>query len=185
ERMLSMLRFLGEQQHLVNRTVTRSVSEGRRCERLENSLTHAGLERSPSLTLRVTYLLPFALALAVCLISPSLASAQSAPADSAAVLALVEEQLVKVIASAEQSVVALGIIKRGAEGVALRVDGFGLEVVPRAVDEHSPEHIPNEFGSGVIITVDNSDEATAERLVLTAYHLVRGGPVVGKEAPAD
>src|SRR5712691_2587126 len=123
------------------------------------------------LTLRVTYLLPFALALAVCLISPISAFAQSAPADSAAVLALVEEQLVKVIGSAEQSVVALGIIKRGAEGAALRVDGFGLEVVPRAVDEHSPEHIPNEFGSGVIITVDYTDEATSERLVLTAYHL--------------
>ena len=116
---------------------------------------------------------------------PSSTVAQIVFGESAAVLAAVEEQLVKVIASAEQSVVALGVIKRGAEAAALRVDGFGLEVVPRATDEHSPEFLPHEFGSGVIITANNSDEANTERLVLTAYHLVRGGPVVGKEAQTD
>ncbi len=116
---------------------------------------------------------------------PSWAVAQVVTGEPAAVLAAVEEQLVKVIASAEQSVVALGIIKRGGEAAALRVDGFGLEVVSRAIDEHSPEYLPNEFGSGVIITANNTDEATAERLVLTAYHLVRGGPVVGKEAQSE
>ena len=52
--------------------------------------------------------------------------AQPPAADSAAVLASVEEQLVKVIGSAEQSVVALGILKR--EAAPLRVDGFGLEI---------------------------------------------------------
>lgn len=109
--------------------------------------------------------------------------AQPPAADSANVLASVEDQLVKVIGSAEQSVVALGILKR--EAAALKVDGFGLDILPRAADEHSPEFLPTEFGSGVIITAGNADDATAERLVLTMYHLVRGGPVVGKEAPAD
>ena len=109
--------------------------------------------------------------------------AQPPAADSAAVLMSVEEQLVKVIGSTEQSVVALGILKR--EAAPLRVDGFGLEIQPRAGDEHSPEFLPNEFGSGVIITAGNVDEPTAERLVLTMYHLVRGGPVVGKQAPVD
>ena len=112
---------------------------------------------------------------------PTLAFAQSVPMDSAAVLAAVEDQLVKVIAGAEPSVVALGVIKRGAAG-ALRVDGFGLEVLPRATDEHGPEFIPNEFGSGVIITAGNGDDANAERLVLTMYHLVKGGPIVGRDA---
>ncbi len=112
-------------------------------------------------------------------------NAMSQPAlDSTAVLTAVEDQLTKVVASAEQSVVALGIIKRNADGGALRVDGFGLEAIPRGVDELGPEFIPNEFGSGVIITADNSDEVTSERLVLTNYHVVRGGPVVGK-APKD
>ncbi len=37
----------------------------------------------------------------------------------------------------------------------------------------------------MIITAGNADEPTAERVVLTMYHLVRGGPVVGKEAPTD
>jgi len=104
-------------------------------------------------------------------------------ADSATLLASAEEQLVKVIGSAESSVVALGILKR--EAAAVRVDGFGLDIAPRATDEHSPEFLPSEFGSGVIITAGTDDEPTAERLVLTMYHLVRGGPVVGKEAPAD
>ena len=105
-------------------------------------------------------------------------------ADSVTVLASVEEQLVKVIGSAESSVVALGILKREA-AAPLRVDGFGLDVLPRPTDEHSPEFLPNEFGSGVLITAGNADEPTAERLVLTMYHLVRGGPVVGKEALPD
>ena len=109
--------------------------------------------------------------------------AQPPAADSLTVLASVEEQLTKVISSAEPSVVALGILKR--EAAPLRVDGFGLEVLPRANDEHSPEFLPNEFGSGVIVTTGNADEPTAERLVLTMYHLVRGGPIVGKAAPAD
>lgn len=113
----------------------------------------------------------------------AIGQAQPPATDSAAVLASVEDQLVKVISSAESSVVALGILKR--EAAALRVDGFGLELQPRAADEHSPEFFPNEFGSGILITAGNSPEATAERLVLTAYHLVRGGPVVGKDAPAD
>lgn len=111
------------------------------------------------------------------------ASYAQPPADSAAILSLVEEQLVKVISSAEPSVVALGILKRDPQ--TLRVDGFGLEVLRRPADEHSPEFFPNEFGSGVIIAAGNSDEPSAERLVLTMYHLVRGGPVVGKEAPPD
>ncbi len=113
----------------------------------------------------------------------AIGQAQPPAADSATVLASVEDQLVKVIGSAESSVVALGILKR--EAVAVRVDGFGLEIPPRAADEHSPEFFPNEFGSGVLITAGNSPEPSAERLVLTAYHLVRGGPVVGKDMPAD
>lgn len=113
----------------------------------------------------------------------SVGLAQPPATDSVTVLASVEEQLVKVIGSTEPSVVAIGVLKR--EAAALRVDGFGLDILPRATDEHSPEFLPNEFGSGVIITAGNTDEATAERLVLTMYHLVRGGPVVGKEAPTD
>ncbi|MBC7820901.1 MAG: trypsin-like peptidase domain-containing protein [Planctomycetaceae bacterium] len=113
----------------------------------------------------------------------AIGQAQPPAADSATVLASVEDQLVKVIGSAESSVVALGILKR--EAAAVRVDGFGLEIQPRPTDELSPEFFPNEFGSGVLITAGNSPEPSAERLVLTAYHLVRGGPIVGKDMPAD
>lgn len=109
--------------------------------------------------------------------------AQAPLADSSVVLASIEEQLTKVIASAEQSVVALGISRRDA--APLRVDGFGLETLPRATDEQSPEFLPLEFGSGVIISSGNSEETSAERLVLTMYHLVRGGPIVGKEGQSD
>ena len=125
----------------------------------------------------------FATAIVLLICWTTAGQAQPPAAESAAVLASVEEQLVKVIGSTEQSVVALGILKR--EAAPLRVDGFGLEIQPRAGDEHSPEFLPNEFGSGVIITAGNSDEPTAERLVLTMYHLVRGGPIVGKESPVD
>ena len=60
------------------------------------------------------------------------ARAQPPASDSVAVLASVEEQLVKVIGSAESSVVALGILKR--EAAPLRVDGFGFDIQPRAAD---------------------------------------------------
>ncbi len=120
----------------------------------------------------------------ILLLSPTRVFAQPAPLDSLVVLAAAEEQLVKVIAAAEPSVVALGVIKRGA-AEALRVDGFGLDVTPRATDEYGPDFIPNEFGSGVIITAGNGNEANSERVVLTMYHLVKGGPVVGRDAPTD
>jgi serine protease Do len=113
----------------------------------------------------------------------TVALAQPPVDDAVSVLASVEDQLVKVIGSAESSVVALGILKR--DPAPVRVDGFGLEIPARPADELNPEFIPNEFGSGVLVTAGNSLEPNAERLVLTAYHLVRGGPVVGKDAPTD
>ena len=113
----------------------------------------------------------------------SLGQAQPPTTDSTAVLAAVEDQLVKVIGSAESSVVALGILKR--ETAAVRVDGFGLEIQTRPTDELSPEFFPNEFGSGVLISSGSALESSAERLVLTAFHLVRGGPIVGKDKPVD
>ena len=114
----------------------------------------------------------------------SLAFAQPVPLDSFAVLSAAEEQLVKVVSIAEQSVVALGVIKRGGAR-ALRVDGFGIDVTPRATDEFGPDFIPNEFGSGVLITAGNGDEPSGERLVLTMFHLVKGAPIVGRDAPTD
>lgn len=120
----------------------------------------------------------------VVLLSPTLAeSAQPPSGDAASVLASVEDQLTKVIASAESSVVAVGIQKRGA--AAIKVDGFGLDALPRPADEHSPEHLPQEFGSGVLIAAGDPDQAATERVVLTMYHVVRGGPVVGKDIPTD
>ncbi len=118
------------------------------------------------------------------LMFPPQAIAQPTPLDSFSVLSAAEDQLVKVIAAAEPSVVALGVIKRNAAR-ALRVDGFGIDVTPRATDEFSPDFIPNEFGSGVIITAGNGDEPNGERLVLTMFHLVKGASVVGRDAPND
>ena len=118
------------------------------------------------------------------LMFPPQAIAQSTPLDSFAVLSAAEDQLVKVIAAAEPSVVAVGVIKRTAAR-ALRVDGFGIDVTPRATDEFGPDFIPNEFGSGVIITAGNGDEPNGERLVLTMFHLVKGASVVGRDAPND
>lgn len=87
-----------------------------------------------------------------------------------AAAAAIEEAFVAAIAAAEGSVVAItrdrialpegGRIVRGRDG---RADRIGPD---------SPGYVPNEFGAGVVIDSNG--------LILTNYHLVRGGPIEGK-----
>src|SRR6476646_4017729 len=84
-----------------------------------------------------------------------------------AAAAAIQDAFVKAIESAEKSVVSIARDKRQA---GLHVDRrnplFGQE---RTSDPSDPNWIPNEFGAG--IAIDKSG------LILTNYHLVRGGPI--------
>lgn len=90
-----------------------------------------------------------------------------AQADDSGGLALVQQQLIEAIAGAEQSVVAIALIRDDTTTGPL-VDPFGLD---SANSPESPDHVPFEFGSGVIIA---RDQEAATRYVLTNYHVVHG-----------
>ena len=120
--------------------------------------------------------------------------------DGLAAAVALEQAFVKVIADAEPAVVSILryrphrslIFPREAD----RFDPFPRP--PRDFDrfdllhrhqeerrsaEAQPEHpdfVPNEFGSGIII---QSPDARNERLILTNYHVVKGGPVFGQPQP--
>ncbi len=86
-----------------------------------------------------------------------------------AAAAAIQEAFIKAIETAEKSVVSISRDKR--QGLTHQDNRlpFGREREPGPSD---PNWVPNEFGAGVII-----DKAG---LILTNYHLVRGGPIEGK-----
>ena len=77
-----------------------------------------------------------------------------------------ERAFVDVIERAEKSVVSISRYRFASP----RVDRPELP---------SDVFVPNEFGSGVLIS---SEDRRSEPLVLTNYHLVRGGPIVGQSS---
>jgi serine protease Do len=95
-----------------------------------------------------------------------------------------EESLVGLIESAERSVVSVARTRRTRAGLPGGV-GFGdrrIDGFERFDDRESLEdsrHIPNDFGTGVVIQVAET------ALILTNYHLVRGGPIAGDEQTSE
>ncbi len=94
----------------------------------------------------------------------------------AAVMVL-EKRFVRVIADAEQSVVSIARVKKPSrEKVRRPINFFGPIDVDRD-DPTSPDFLPSRFGSGVIIA---PLKTSAERFILTNYHVVKGGPVANQ-----
>jgi serine protease Do len=84
--------------------------------------------------------------------------------------AALEETLVRIVEQAEPAVVSIARFKPSPEDARpSRHRVFApIERQPRDVDL-----LPNEFGAGCLISPPNS----SDRLVLTNFHVVRGGPV--------
>lgn len=104
----------------------------------------------------------------------------------AAALAL-EQALVSTIEDVEPSVVSIIRIRASRPAVDIpfqRERRFGPEQDLR-LDPHdpaSPDFVANEFGAGIIIAAPDNP---GERLILTNYHVVRGGPVFDAANLAD
>jgi len=88
-----------------------------------------------------------------------------------------EETVVKLVERIEPSVVSIARVKPAPS------DSVFIQLAPPErrrreqelppTDPEDPDFQPNDFGAGIIITAPGNDE----RLVLTNYHVVRGGPV--------
>ena len=93
----------------------------------------------------------------------------------------IERAFVRAIEKAETSVVAIARYKLLPDkDVRDRPRPFPGRRPPRpSNDPSSPDFIPNEFGSGVIVARNK------QAYILTNYHVVRGGPVVGAKVNAN
>ena len=88
-----------------------------------------------------------------------------------------EETIVKLIERIEPSVVSIARVKPAPQEAAFPERPFPERRRPERIfppdNPEDPDFQPNEFGTGIIIAPPGGDE----RLVLTNYHVVRGGPV--------
>ena len=107
------------------------------------------------------------------LIGPSPVLAQDAPVPAGA-LAL-ERSLVQVARRVEDSVVAIARYQ-----VASTPPSPNPSDVPPTVDPDHPDFIPNEYGTGIVVS-DPGD--TTRRLILTCFHVVTGPPVAAGQNP--
>jgi serine protease Do len=110
--------------------------------------------------------------------------------DGLAAAAALEQAFMRVIADAEPSVVS--ILRYRPTPMFLR-DGDRFDPFrgrreewrdEQRMAEARPEHpdfVPNEFGAGIII---QSPQDREERLILTNYHVAKGGPVFGQPGQA-
>lgn len=91
-----------------------------------------------------------------------------------------QQTLHQAIDKAEPSVVSIARIRRGRpQPVEPEFDPFG-RMRPDRNRRHDPAHpefIPNSFGTGVIFAPQHDPR---QRLILTMYHVVRGGKVRGR-----
>ena len=111
-----------------------------------------------------------------CLCITSIGSAQDTT-----LLQQIEAANIQVIAKAEPSVVAIARVRKdvalkGGIESRLRRSNFDRSDRPGQRD-----FVPNDFGAGVII---DSQNARHPRLILTNFHVVRGGPIFGQSVDA-
>ncbi|MGE3315784.1 MAG: trypsin-like peptidase domain-containing protein [Planctomycetaceae bacterium] len=132
---------------------------------------------------------PFlALAMIVPCAPDSLVRAQSPDTNGLAAAAALEKAFEQAIGRAERSVVSIARVRRSSQTI-VRTDfnnPFGLDLRnPDSRQERnipdSPDFIPTEFGSGIIIAPEGKPD---ERMILTNYHVVRGGPVASPSGPS-
>lgn len=91
--------------------------------------------------------------------------------DGLAAAVAIQDAFVKAIESAEKSVVSIARTKVPTPILERRKGPWREE---RQTSIEDPDYVPNEFGAGIIIDENG--------LVLTNYHVVRGGPAVEQKS---
>ncbi|WP_166827979.1 S1C family serine protease [Thalassoroseus pseudoceratinae] len=96
-----------------------------------------------------------------------------------------QESLVKLIADVEPAVVSIARVNPATRYIPR--ENFNQFGPPNRnqearTDPLHPEFVPNEFGAGVLFT-PQGENALAPRLILTAYHVVKGSRVYEQNRP--
>lgn len=116
-------------------------------------------------------------AVVACIFCPLLSVSLRAQQDSGDLLAEIEAAQVRVIRDTEAAVVAIARVR---PEVRRDVSPSGLPgFSARSRNPFDNEFVPDDFGSGVIIP---TEQARHPLVILTNYHVVRGGPVLGQDA---
>ncbi|MFK7819464.1 MAG: trypsin-like peptidase domain-containing protein, partial [Planctomycetaceae bacterium] len=109
----------------------------------------------------------------LCVCFPNTVHAQ----DGLTLLRQLEATNIRIIEKAEPSVVAIARVRKDVPiegGIEARLRGFDIGRTDRPGQK---DFVPNDFGAGVII---DSKNPRHPRLILTNYHVVRGGPTFGQ-----
>ncbi|MFO1020203.1 MAG: trypsin-like peptidase domain-containing protein [Planctomycetales bacterium] len=92
----------------------------------------------------------------------------------------IEKTIVSTVEAVEPAVVAISRLRRVAVESPLFDERpnapFPLDPMGNSDDPDSPDFLPHDFGSGVVIAVDGEKAAAPRTYILTNYHVVRGGP---------
>ena len=106
------------------------------------------------------------------LVGVFLAGHWQSPASAQDLAQSLEQSLMKVIEQAEPSVVSIAKIRVPLLDPSMILTR-PLEPTQRPIEPEDPDFQPNSFGTGVLI----AGSRPGERVVLTNYHVVLGGPV--------
>jgi serine protease Do len=108
--------------------------------------------------------------------------ARAQPSDGLSAAAALEHAITQVIEQAEPSVVSVARFRLDPNDPARSgVMGRRIDRGPSPDAQEPRDLLPNQFGAGVIVAPAQSDD----RFVLTAYHVVRGGPIAGQPGSGD
>lgn len=127
-------------------------------------------------------------AIVVASLHPAPVYAQNPEPNGVGAAVALERAFIQVAAKAEGGVVSIARVRQSAQPRTANAfnNPFGLDF--RNADARqernipdSPDFIPSEFGAGIILAPDGRPE---DRVILTNYHVVRGGPIAGPRAPA-
>lgn len=99
----------------------------------------------------------------------------SAQAQDRTALRELERTNAKILRQAGPAVVAIARVRRNTPQPTAKASPL-IELQPVGPDD--PAFVPDDFGAGVLIKANNP---THPKLILTNYHVVRGGPVLGSE----
>ncbi len=100
--------------------------------------------------------------------------------DGPAIVAALEDSFAKIIEDAEPSVVSIARFNKF-KPREIDQSGEGNQFAPGMAPPSAEDYTPSEFGAGIVFA---HPEHPNQNLILTMYHVVKGGKIAGRDSPA-